>query len=60
MPLVEYPVRHVVIDSERDGQRVDNFLLGQFKGVPKSFVYRILRRGEVSVNFHKNGNFSDF
>lgn len=50
MPLVEYPVRHVVIDSERDGQRVDNFLLGQFKGVPKSFVYRILRRGEVRAN----------
>ncbi len=50
MPLIEYSVRHVVIESDRDGQRVDNFLLGQFKGVPKSFVYRILRRGEVRAN----------
>lgn len=49
MALIEYPVRHVVIDAERQGQRADNFLLGQFRGVPRSFVYRILRRGEVRV-----------
>ena len=43
-------VRHVDIDASREGQRLDNFLLGQLKGVPKSHVYRILRRGEVRVN----------
>ena len=43
-------VRHVRVDAERAGQRVDNFLLGLLKGVPKSHVYRLLRRGEVRVN----------
>lgn len=43
-------VRHVDIDASREGQRLDNFLLGHLKGVPKSHVYRILRRGEVRVN----------
>lgn len=32
------------------GQRIDNFLLRELKGVPKSYVYRILRRGEVRIN----------
>ncbi len=32
------------------GQRIDNFLLRYLKGVPKSHVYRILRKGEVRVN----------
>jgi 23S rRNA pseudouridine955/2504/2580 synthase len=43
-------VRQVVIDGENAGQRIDNFLLGCLKGVPKSHVYRILRKGEVRVN----------
>jgi 23S rRNA pseudouridine955/2504/2580 synthase len=43
-------VRHVEIDSSRDGQRLDNFLIGVLKGVPKSHVYRLLRKGEVRVN----------
>jgi len=32
------------------GQRVDNFLLRQFRAVPKSLVYRVLRKGEVRIN----------
>lgn len=32
------------------GQRIDNFLLRHLKGVPKSLIYRILRKGEVRVN----------
>ncbi|MGQ7790625.1 hypothetical protein ACULNC_25350 [Shigella flexneri] len=28
------------------GQRIDNFLRTQLKGVPKSMIYRILRKGE--------------
>ena len=38
------------IDEAHDGQRIDNFLLGQLKGVPKSLVYRILRTGQVRIN----------
>lgn len=37
-----------VEDSE--GQRLDNFLMGLLKGVPRSRVYQMVRRGEVRVN----------
>jgi len=40
----------VTIDERNVGQRIDNFLLGRLKDVPKSHVYRILRSGEVRVN----------
>ena len=43
-------VQIVTIDPEYQGQRVDNYLIRLLKGVPKSLVYRILRRGEVRVN----------
>ncbi len=43
-------VREVTVGEESDGQRVDNFLLKHLKGVPKSRIYRILRKGEVRVN----------
>ncbi|EGV32848.1 pseudouridine synthase, RluA family [Thiorhodococcus drewsii AZ1] len=38
------------MDIESDGQRIDNFLLRFIKGVPRSHLYRVLRRGEVRVN----------
>ena len=43
-------VRLLRIDATADGQRVDNFLLRELKGVPKSRIYRLLRKGEVRVN----------
>lgn len=43
-------VRHVEVDETREGQRLDNFLLAMLKGVPKSRIYRCLRKGEVRVN----------
>ena len=43
-------VQIVKVDEDRDGQRIDNFLAGRLKGVPRSLVYRILRTGEVRVN----------
>ncbi len=43
-------IQMVTIDENNDGQRLDNFLIGQLKGVPRSWVYRVLRRGEVRVN----------
>lgn len=43
-------VKMVTVDENNEGQRLDNFLLAQLKGVPRSWVYRVLRRGEVRVN----------
>jgi 23S rRNA pseudouridine955/2504/2580 synthase len=40
----------VNVTAEEAGQRIDNFLARHLKGVPKSHIYRILRRGEVRVN----------
>lgn len=43
-------VTYVRIDAGRAGQRLDNFLFTQLKGVPKSMIYRIIRDGQVRVN----------
>jgi 23S rRNA pseudouridine955/2504/2580 synthase len=43
-------VRHVEVGPGEGGQRLDNFLLRTLKGVPRSHIYRLLRRGEVRVN----------
>lgn len=40
----------VEVDEEHAGQRVDNFLITHLKGVPKTHIYRIIRKGEVRVN----------
>ena len=38
------------VPDDRDGQRLDNFLLGQLKGTPRSLVYKLVRSGQVRVN----------
>ena len=43
-------VRQLEVSADDVGQRIDNFLLRHFKSVPRSRVYRLLRRGEVRVN----------
>jgi 23S rRNA pseudouridine955/2504/2580 synthase len=43
-------VRRVVVGPDRAGQRLDNFLATQLKGVPRSAVYRLIRTGQVRVN----------
>ncbi|MEO5692118.1 MAG: RluA family pseudouridine synthase [Usitatibacter sp.] len=43
-------MRWIEVSEEEAGQRIDNYLLARLKGVPKSFVYRILRSGEVRIN----------
>ena len=48
--LSKVSVKLVEIGGETSGQRIDNFLLRECKGVPKSHIYRILRSGEVRVN----------
>ena len=43
-------VRTVKVPADREGQRLDNFLLGQLKGAPRSLVYKLVRSGQVRVN----------
>ncbi len=43
-------VQLLEVSPEFAGQRIDNFLRTQLKGVPKTLIYRILRKGEVRVN----------
>lgn len=53
MPPLKEPaatVHYVTIDESHSGQRLDNFLIARLKGVPKTRIYRILRKGEVRIN----------
>jgi len=43
-------VIYVEINEDNCDQRLDNFLIARLKGVPKSRIYRIVRKGEVRVN----------
>jgi 23S rRNA pseudouridine955/2504/2580 synthase len=43
-------VQILTVDADREGQRIDNFLMAQLKGVPRSAVYRMIRTGQVRVN----------
>ncbi|QOW20618.1 RluA family pseudouridine synthase [Lysobacter ciconiae] len=42
--------RVAVVPEDREGQRLDNFLLGLLKGAPRSLVYKLVRSGQVRVN----------
>lgn len=44
------PARRLTVGADEAGQRLDNFLFRQLKGVPKGHVYRLLRTGQVRVN----------
>jgi 23S rRNA pseudouridine955/2504/2580 synthase len=43
-------VRYLTVDDDSDGQRLDNYLVRELKGLPKTRVYRIIRSGEVRLN----------
>ena len=43
-------VKNLVIDEDNNNRRVDNYLISIFKNVPKSKIYKIIRRGEVRIN----------
>ncbi len=47
---IKLPVQMIEIEDDFIGQRIDNFLIGRLRGVPKSVIYRVLRKGEVRVN----------
>lgn len=50
MKIKNLAVQVITITDDEIGQRIDNFLLARLKGVPKSMIYRIVRKGEVRVN----------
>jgi 23S rRNA pseudouridine955/2504/2580 synthase len=50
MEQINYSVRILEITQENAQQRIDNYLRLHLKGVPKSMIYRIVRKGEVRVN----------
>ncbi|RZU45034.1 ribosomal large subunit pseudouridine synthase C [Fluviicoccus keumensis] len=43
-------VRFITVKDGEEGQRIDNFLITALKGLPRTMVYRIVRKGEVRVN----------
>jgi len=53
-------VRHLTVDEESAGQRLDNFLIRELKGVPKTHIYRIIRSGEVRRNKGRVGPMTGF
>lgn len=46
-------VQYYVISEDEENQRIDNFLFNFLKNVPKSHIYRIIRKGSVRVNKHR-------
>src|SRR5271170_5471656 len=49
-PGPKSPVTLRTVTADEAGQRIDNFLMRHFKTVPRSRVYRLLRKGEVRIN----------
>jgi 23S rRNA pseudouridine955/2504/2580 synthase len=48
-------VRHFEVTAEEAGQRLDNYVHRLLSGVPRSRVYRVIRKGEVRVNGRRAG-----
>ena len=43
---------HEVVDAFT-GQRLDNYLIRELKGVPRQLIYRLLRKGRIKLNGKK-------
>jgi 23S rRNA pseudouridine955/2504/2580 synthase len=48
-------VRHFEVEEEEAGQRLDKYLAARLGDVPRTRIFRIIRRGEVRVNGHRAG-----
>ncbi|HWK54925.1 MAG TPA: RluA family pseudouridine synthase [Hyphomicrobiales bacterium] len=48
--MARSPVQILEVAAHQEQQRLDNYLVARLKGVPKSLIYRIIRKGEVRVN----------
>jgi len=54
-PEIRTPVRHLEVTAEEAGQRLDRFVHKRLGDVPRSRVYRVIRKGEVRVNGRRAG-----
>ena len=45
-----HPVSSYTVTSEYQGVRLDNCLIARLKGLPRTKIYSIIRKGEVRVN----------
>lgn len=43
-------IQYFTVTNDASGQRLDNFLVSRLKGLPKSRLYRIIRKGELRIN----------
>ena len=43
-------VKIVEVDVDNEGRRLDNYLISYLKDIPKSKIYKIIRKGEIRVN----------
>jgi len=48
-------VRHLEVTPDQAGQRLDNFVHRELGDLPRSRIYRVIRKGEVRVNGHRAG-----
>ena len=48
--MPQHSSRTIAVPASRDGQRLDNFLNREMKGLPRSRVYNLIRTGQVRVN----------
>jgi 23S rRNA pseudouridine955/2504/2580 synthase len=48
-------VQHLEVSADEAGQRLDNYLHRHLSGLPRSRIYRVIRKGEVRVNGHRAG-----
>jgi len=54
-PEIRTPVQHLEVTAEEAGQRLDRFVQKRLGDVPRSRVYRVIRKGEVRVNGRRAG-----
>lgn len=47
-------VKYFIVKENETGQRLDNYLVRILKGVPKTLIYRVIRKGEVRVNMKRS------
>jgi 23S rRNA pseudouridine955/2504/2580 synthase len=52
---VRAAVRHLEVTQDQAGQRLDNFVHRELGDLPRSRIYRVIRKGEVRVNGHRAG-----
>src|SRR3982074_2291661 len=52
-PAARTEGRHFEVSDEEAGQRLDNFVQKRLGDIPRSRVYRVIRKGEVRVNGHR-------